>query len=194
MLQRRPKTRIRGAIDKDHEWRKKQGIKRLLWLFLAVIGALSLGVFLSLSPTLQNKKPVADTNEAMFAPLTMEYTFYEELPRQQFVSDDGEPLPMAEMPPLLVDDVRFISNTEAEHYVLQIRSYDNAYDADQKRAQVMMAGVLAYVIRGLDQDGTRVYQVVSEPLVSDEQALIAYERLRTNGIDSVVIQKKHAPS
>ena len=76
-------------------------------------------------------------------------------------------------------------------YILQIRSYDRAQDADHKRAEVMMAGVDARVVRRVDNvTGAEYYQVVSAPMSSREQAMSASRRLSENGIDSLIVEQK----
>lgn len=76
-------------------------------------------------------------------------------------------------------------------YILQIRSYDNPEEADQKRAEVMMAGINAKVIRRVDDTtGIELYQVVSD-VMNRETAIRASSRLRENGIDSLIIEQRH---
>lgn len=81
--------------------------------------------------------------------------------------------------------------TTKNTYILQIRSYDKAQDADHKRAEVMMAGVDARVVRRVDNvTGAEYYQVVSVPMTSREQAMSASRRLSENGIDSLIVEQK----
>lgn len=75
-------------------------------------------------------------------------------------------------------------------YILQVRSYDDADDADRRRAEVLMTGVDAEVVKRRDGAGNVIYQVVSTPFVSRDSAMMAYKRLQSNGIDSVVVEQK----
>ncbi len=75
-------------------------------------------------------------------------------------------------------------------YILQVRTYDNASEADQRRAEVIMAGVDAEVLKRTDSNGSMLYQVVSTPMASRDVAMTAYNRLKSNGIDSVVVEQK----
>lgn len=76
-------------------------------------------------------------------------------------------------------------------YILQIRSYTTADEADVKRAEVLMAGVDAVVVKRTDSaKGTHFYQVVSTPMKSREEASQASTRLRNNGIDSLIVEQK----
>lgn len=72
-------------------------------------------------------------------------------------------------------------------YILQVRSYDNADDADHRRGEVIMAGVDAIVVKRTI-NGERWYQVVSTPMATKDEALANYNRLKSNGIDAVVIE------
>lgn len=76
-------------------------------------------------------------------------------------------------------------------YILQVKSYLEAKDADEKRAEVIMAGVDAVVVRRLDKTkDITVYQVVSVPM-SSREASEALHRLRNNGIDAIKIEQRH---
>lgn len=76
-------------------------------------------------------------------------------------------------------------------YILQIKSYPSAKDADEKRAEVMLAGVDAMVVRRMDkQTNTQVYQVVSMPMTSRQEASDALFKLRNNGIDALMVEQR----
>ncbi|OOR91328.1 hypothetical protein B0181_03215 [Moraxella caviae] len=80
-------------------------------------------------------------------------------------------------------------STPATTFILQIRSYESAEEADRKRAEVLMAGVDAVVVRRSDQNST-IYQVVSVPMTSRSEASAAMSRLRDNGIDALVVEQR----
>lgn len=82
------------------------------------------------------------------------------------------------------------SNRQSQ-YILQIKSYEKAKDADLKRAEVLMAGVDAIVVRQDAKNGY-VYQVISTPMTQKE-ASAASVRLRNNGIDSLLIEQRPSP-
>lgn len=76
-------------------------------------------------------------------------------------------------------------------YILQIKSYTQAQDADERRAQVMLAGVDALVVRRTDKaTGEDFYQVVSAPMASRQEASDALLRLRNNGIDALLVEQR----
>ncbi len=74
-------------------------------------------------------------------------------------------------------------------YILQINSYDEANQADKRRAQVLMAGVDAKVIKKLN-GGTIVYQVVSTSMSKPSEVLKSQRLLQKNGIDSLIIEQR----
>lgn len=80
-------------------------------------------------------------------------------------------------------------STTKKSYILQIRSYDNPEEADLMRAEVMMAGVDARVIKRMD-NGMEIYQVVSNVMNASEVSRASH-RLKENGIDALIVEQKH---
>ncbi len=77
----------------------------------------------------------------------------------------------------------------SKSYLLQIDTYDNADDADTRRAQVLLAGVDAQVIK--KQVNEQIfYQVVSTQMSSPESVVRAQQNLQKNGIGSIVVEKR----
>lgn len=147
----------------------------------------------------------------------IEFEFYEVLPEQKFQSipegvsiqdreDNTLPKPSTDV---IIDhstkadaslsaDRSIIEESIADdtpnhqsQYILQIKSYEKAKDADLKRAEVLMAGVDAIVVRQDTKNGY-VYQVISTPMTQKE-ASAASVRLRNNGIDSLLIEQRLTP-
>ncbi len=215
MLNKRPKHKIRGAVDKSVEQRKQEGIKSFLMLIFGAIAVAMLGVFFYLSPFFHQINPAVtsdDTSKPVEIPKsetsTQSYQFYEILPKQEFPSVAGSVSiapPVVDTPVVvdtvvtdtasvpeaepLDDDSNRIHIQSANTYILQIYSYDNADEADQKRAEVIMAGVDAEVVKRLDGDAP-IYQVVSLPVDSRDEIMKAYRLLKASGIDSVVVEQK----
>lgn len=75
-------------------------------------------------------------------------------------------------------------------YILQINSYDNADEADRRRAQVLMAGVDAQIVKNRLQNGIVLYQVISRPMPNPQAAGEAQIRLQDNGIDSLIVEQR----
>lgn len=147
-----------------------------------------------------------------------EYRFYEILPKQEFESPpEGESLhkpktntltelpidKVVQAPPReTTDEVEVVEDENETYegkieradpestYILQVRTYEDADEADQKRAEVMMAGVDAEVVKRPTESGV-LYQVVSTTMSNKDEAMNAYQRLQSNGIDSVVVEQQH---
>ena len=70
-----------------------------------------------------------------------------------------------------IDKIQISANKVS--YILQIRSYKNAEEADKKRTEVLMAGIEAQVIRTKDPSGVELYRVISTPMNSRAAAIEA---------------------
>ena len=75
-------------------------------------------------------------------------------------------------------------------YILQINSFGNADEADRRRAQVLMAGVDAKVIKNTTNNGATIYQVISRPMNNRQAVTTAQQRLQNNGIDSIIVEQR----
>lgn len=84
-----------------------------------------------------------------------------------------------------------IENTSLKQtYILQINSFDNVDDADRRRAEVLMAGVDAQIVKRRLEDNTWIYQVISRQMPNAEMAQQAQKRLQNSGIDSLIIEQR----
>ena len=81
--------------------------------------------------------------------------------------------------------------TLASTYILQINSFDNANDADKRRAEVLMAGIDAQIVKRRLADGQTVYQVISRAMPTSQMAAEAQRRLQNSGIDSLIVEQRH---
>lgn len=81
--------------------------------------------------------------------------------------------------------------TAASTYILQINSFDNANDADKRRAEVLMAGVDAQIVKRNLADGQTVYQVISRAMPTSQMAAESQRRLQNSGIDSLIVEQRH---
>ena len=78
----------------------------------------------------------------------------------------------------------------AATYILQINSFGDADEADRRRAQVLMAGVDAKVVKNTTNNGLPIYQVISRPMNSRQAVATAQQRLQNNGIDSIIVEQR----
>lgn len=77
-----------------------------------------------------------------------------------------------------------------QSYILQINSFSNAQEADKRRAQVLMAGVDAHVVKNKLANGQVLYQVVSSNMTSRQSVIAAQQKLQNNGIDSLIVEQR----
>ena len=78
----------------------------------------------------------------------------------------------------------------AATYILQINSFGNADEADRRRAQVLMAGVDAKVVKNTTGNGLPIYQVISGAMNNRQAVTSAQQRLQNNGIDSIIVEQR----
>ncbi|WP_201586789.1 SPOR domain-containing protein [Psychrobacter jeotgali] len=78
----------------------------------------------------------------------------------------------------------------ATTYILQINSFSSADEADRRRAQVLMAGVDARVVKNMTGNGLPIYQVISRPMNNRQAVANAQQRLQNNGIDSIIVEQR----
>ena len=73
-------------------------------------------------------------------------------------------------------------------YILQVRSYTDPDAADARRAEIILNGLSADVVKSTD-GGETWYRVSSGPYDSAEAAVIAQQTLQHSGIDSIVVKR-----
>ena len=74
------------------------------------------------------------------------------------------------------------------NYILQVRSYTDPDQADARRAEIILNGLSADVIKS-SENGKTWYRVISGPYDTQE-ALAAQQTLQHSGIDSIVIKRR----
>lgn len=79
---------------------------------------------------------------------------------------------------------------EETSFILQINSYGTAEEADRRRAEVLLAGIDAQVLKSTMGDGAVLYQVVSKAYDSKKHVFLAQERLKASGIDALVVERR----
>ena len=106
---------------------------------------------------------------------------------------DGTPVPVAPVADNKPPASGTISIEEAQPtktYILQINSFGSADEADRRRAQVLMAGVDAKVVKKSTANGQPLYQVISRPMNNRQAVASAQQRLQNNGIDSLIVEQR----
>lgn len=200
-------------ISREQKVRTSSGLISLLWMFVGAVIAVMIGFFLYLSPLFDSFKTDVEINPpAKVEPLPQadesnDFEFYEVLPTREFQTGESvtgtknvDPAVVITEEELTYDGANDdrVNGTENNinitavnnSYILQIRSYDSPDEADRMRAEVMMSGVDARVIKRVD-DGVELYQVISNTMNSKEEALAASRKLGSHGIDSIVVEQRH---
>lgn len=134
-----------------------------------------------------------------------DYRFYDLLPQQQVTPIPEQAVPetkqqgnvvIIESPKPETTTVESAANiTETEEtapalpsYILQVRSYPDPDSADARRAEIILNGLSADVVKTVE-NGQTWYRVFSGPYDSQDAALAAQQTLQHSGIDSIVIKR-----
>ncbi len=135
-----------------------------------------------------------------------DYRFYDLLPKQQVTPIPEQAVPetnkqdavvIVEAPraeeavPETVNEPGLVTEEPAAPvatYILQVRSFDDPDQADARRAEIILNGLSADVVRSVE-NGKVWYRVVSGPYDSVEAAVIAQQTLQHSGIDSIVVKQ-----
>ncbi|MQW91842.1 SPOR domain-containing protein [Acinetobacter wanghuae] len=132
-----------------------------------------------------------------------DYRFYDLLPQQQVTPIPEQAIPetksqdavvIVEAPQAEVEEPTEpgLETAEtakpAQSYILQVRSFDDPDQADARRAEIILNGLSADVVRSVE-GGKVWYRVVSGPYDSADAAIIAQQTLQHSGIDSIVVKR-----
>lgn len=130
-----------------------------------------------------------------------DYRFYDLLPQQQVTpipeqavpeTKDKSPIVIIEAPatnqPASEVTGQDIQVAPKPNYILQVRSYSDPDAADARRAEIILNGLSADVMKTSER-GETWYRVISGPYDSQEAALIAQQTLQHSGIDSIVVKR-----
>jgi cell division protein FtsN len=198
----------RGVSERPNK-PKKPLIPAWLGTLVVILIVLSFAVALMLwkpwAPV-QPKNQV--TSEHYQEDTNKDYRFYDLLPQQQVTpipeqaipenKDSGAVViveaPQAEQAASSTttdSDEAQINATPVERtpsYILQVRSYPDPDSADARRAEIILNGLSADVVKTVE-GGKTWYRVVSGPYDSQEAAVIAQQTLQHSGIDSIVVKR-----
>ncbi|MFC6051740.1 cell division protein [Acinetobacter sp. Ac_877] len=133
-----------------------------------------------------------------------DYRFYDLLPQQQVTpipeqavpeTKDKSPIVIIEAPANSTPASEATAGINTEQniaprtsYILQVRSYNDPDAADARRAEIILNGLSADVMKTTER-GETWYRVISGPYDSQESALIAQQTLQHSGIDSIVVKR-----
>ncbi len=195
----------RGVSERPNK-PKKPLIPKWLGMLVAILAILCAGVMLMLW---QPWQPVPAKNQVTSEHYEEEdtnkdYRFYDLLPQQQVTPIPEQAVPETKQegnvviiespkPETTTEDPTTITSTEPTapvqaSYILQVRSYPDPDSADARRAEIILNGLSADVIKTVE-NGQTWYRVFSGPYDSQDAALAAQQTLQHSGIDSIVIKR-----
>ena len=195
----------RGVSERPNK-PKKPLIPKWLGMLVAILAILCVGVMLMLW---QPWQPVPAKNQVTSdhyqeEDTNKDYRFYDLLPQQQVTPIPEQAVPETKQqgnvviiespkPETTTEDPTAITSTEPAvpaqaSYILQVRSYPDPDSADARRAEIILNGLSADVVKTVE-NGQTWYRVFSGPYDSQEAALAAQQTLQHSGIDSIVIKR-----
>ncbi|WP_415871593.1 SPOR domain-containing protein [Acinetobacter pittii] len=198
----------RGVSERPNK-PKKPLIPKWLGTLVAILAVLCIAVMLMLWKPWQ---PVPAKNQITSEHYQEEdtnkdYRFYDLLPQQQVTPIPEQAIPESknqgtamifEAPsttqPAASESVGIDPNQSATTpqqptYILQVRSYNDPDQADARRAEIILNGLSADVVKSTE-NGQTWYRVISGPYDTQDAALAAQQTLQHSGIDSIVIKRK----
>lgn len=198
----------RGVSERPNK-PKKPLIPKWLGTLVAILAVLCIAVMLMLWKPWQ---PVPAKNQITSEHYQEEdtnkdYRFYDLLPQQQVTPIPEQAIPesknqgtamIVEAPsttePAASESVGIDPNQSATTpqqptYILQVRSYNDPDQADARRAEIILNGLFADVVKSTE-NGQTWYRVISGPYDTQDAALAAQQTLQHSGIDSIVIKRK----
>ncbi|EOR10960.1 SPOR domain-containing protein [Acinetobacter tandoii] len=198
----------RGVSERPNK-PKKPLIPAWLGTLVVILIVLSFAVALMLWKPWAPAQPKNQvTSEHYQEETNKDYRFYDLLPQQQVTPIPEQAIPenkdsgtvvIVEAPQAeqaasstATDTTEAqINPTPAERtpsYILQVRSYPDPDSADARRAEIILNGLSADVVKTVE-GGKTWYRVVSGPYDSQEAAVIAQQTLQHSGIDSIVVKR-----
>ncbi|MNY97294.1 SPOR domain-containing protein [Acinetobacter calcoaceticus] len=198
----------RGVSERPNK-PKKPLIPKWLGTLVAILAVLCIAVMLMLWKPWQ---PVPAKNQITSEHYQEEdtnkdYRFYDLLPQQQVTPIPEQAIPesknqgtamIVEAPsatqPAASESIGIDTNPSATApqqptYILQVRSYNDPDQADARRAEIILNGLSADVVKSTE-NGQIWYRVISGPYDTQDAALAAQQTLQHSGIDSIVIKRK----
>ncbi|MCG9494040.1 SPOR domain-containing protein [Acinetobacter pittii] len=198
----------RGVSERPNK-PKKPLIPKWLGTLVAILAVLCIAVMLMLWKPWQ---PVPAKNQITSEHYQEEdtnkdYRFYDLLPQQQVTPIPEQAIPesknqgtamIVEAPSTTQPAASESAGTDTDQsatipqqptYILQVRSYNDPDQADARRAEIILNGLSADVVKSTE-NGQTWYRVISGPYDTQEAALAAQQTLQHSGIDSIVIKRK----
>ena len=197
----------RGVSERPNK-PKKPLIPTWLGTLVVILIVLSFAVALMLWKPWEPVKPKNQINSEHYQEDTnKDYRFYDLLPQQQVTPIPEQAVPESKNSSTVViveaPEAEPATNTPVTEpslqaseapvvhqpsYILQVRSYADPDSADARRAEIILNGLSADVVKSVE-NGQTWYRVMSGPYDSPEAAIMAQQTLQRSGIDSIVVKR-----
>ncbi len=193
----------RGVSERPNK-PKQPLIPKWLGMLVVILIVLSFAVALMLWKPWAPVQPKNEvTSEHYQEDTNKDYRFYDLLPQQQVtpIPEQAIPESQTQSQPVIVEAPAQTEqvNTGVDgseqaavpaqpEYILQVRSYPDPDSADARRAEIILNGLSADVMKSTEGDQTW-YRVISGPYESQNAAVIAQQTLQHSGIDSIVVKR-----
>ncbi|MCK7609352.1 SPOR domain-containing protein [Acinetobacter portensis] len=192
----------RGVSERPNK-PKKPLIPAWLGTLVIILIVLSFAVALLLWKPWEPVKPKDQiTSQQNKEETNKDYRFYDLLPQQQVTPIPEQAVPETkDKSPVVIIEAPANNQPASEatglsaqpvapkaNYILQVRSYSDPDAADARRAEIILNGLSADVMK-TTEGGQVWYRVISGPYDSQEAALIAQQTLQHSGIDSIVVKR-----
>ena len=193
----------RGVSERPNK-PKQPLIPKWLGMLVVILIVLSFAVALMLWKPWAPVQPKNEvTSEHYQEDTNKDYRFYDLLPQQQVtpIPEQAIPESQTQSQPVIVEAPAQTEqvNTGVDgseqaavpvqpEYILQVRSYPDPDSADARRAEIILNGLSADVMKSTEGNQTW-YRVISGPYESQNAAVIAQQTLQHSGIDSIVVKR-----
>ena len=192
----------RGVSERPNK-PKKPLIPAWLGTLVVILIVLCFGVALMLWKPWEPVKPKDQiTSEHYQEDTNKDYRFYDLLPQQQVTPIPDQAIPESkDQSPIVIVEAPESQQAASEanlsatdkpanktSFILQVRSYNDPDAADARRAEIILNGLSADVMK-TTENGEIWYRVISGPYESQEAAVIAQQTLQHSGIDSIVVKR-----
>jgi len=172
----------------------------LVLILIVLSGAVALMLWKPWAPV-QPRNAV--TSEHYQEETNKDYRFYELLPQQQVTPIPQQAVPEAQVrsqpviveAPVAAQPQPVVEGEEGaapapvqRSYILQVRSFPDPDSADARRAEIILNGLSADVVK-TTENGQTWYRVISGPYETQNAAVIAQQTLQHSGIDSIVVKR-----
>lgn len=194
----------RGVSERPNK-PKQPLIPKWLRMLVLILVILTIAVVLLLWKPWAPVKPKSNeiTSDHYQEETNKDYRFYDLLPQQQVTPIPDQAVPenqQVKTEPMIVEAPANLEESTEDglenaepapqqaSYILQVRSYPDPDSADARRAEIILNGLSADVIK-TTEGGKTWYRVVSGPYESQQAAVIAQQTLQHSGIDSIVVKR-----